>query len=200
MHDASHDFTHIERLLVLAERILKSEQETNPEVSYDPTIVTLGVLMHDVGDRKYRNLPQRETEDANTIIATTLISLGASSSLASYVQIIAHNVSHFRETQNPAHVREVLRTHPELVIVQDADQLDAIGAAGIAWILTFSATTGRRFEDALSVFEERLYSLTEKMKTAEGRRLAVIKTERTREFERWAVEEGIGGSREERSG
>ncbi|MCJ1242557.1 hypothetical protein MMC14_010566 [Varicellaria rhodocarpa] len=190
MHDASHDYTHIERLLALASRILHAEQTTNPNVSYDPTIIILGCLMHDVGDRNYRSLPQRATEDPNTIIAITLISFGRSSILASYVQTIALNVSHFHKMNNRVSFQNVLQTHPELAIVQDADRLDSLGATGVQRILTFSEIIGRGLEDTLAVFAERMYSLTEKMKTAEGRRLSVVRTERCRLFEGWCREDG----------
>ena len=91
---------------------------------------------------------------------------------------------------NPVSFEKVLQTHPELAIVQDADRLDSLGATGVQRILTYSENIGRSLEDTLAVFEERMYSLTGKMKTAEGRRLSVVRTERCRLFEGWCREGG----------
>ena len=74
--------------------------------------------------------------------------------------------------------------------MQDADRLDSLGATGVQRILTYSENIGRSLEDTLAVFEERMYSLTGKMKTAEGRRLSVVRTERCRLFEGWCREGG----------
>ena len=51
--DASHDYTHILRVLALAKQILRAEQAANPHIKYDPLAVELAILMHDIDDHKY---------------------------------------------------------------------------------------------------------------------------------------------------
>ena len=52
--DSSHDFAHVQRVLKNAIQILHVESANNPSTRFDPTIVTLAALFHDVGDKKYR--------------------------------------------------------------------------------------------------------------------------------------------------
>ncbi|MCJ1404616.1 hypothetical protein MMC11_007842 [Xylographa trunciseda] len=194
-YDASHDYNHILRVLALAQHILSIEQATNPSVSYDPTIVTLAALMHDVGDHKY--LPTiisgGGSDDPNTLVKTTLINLGAPLFQARYVQSIVKSVSYSHEIRDPAHVRGVLLQHPELAIVQDADRLDALGAVGIGRTFTYTGAKGKRTDDGMQEtirhFEDKLERLTEMMKTGEGKRLAKERTQRLKVFKEWWEEE-----------
>ena len=192
--------------MTLAHKILAAEQKKNPHIAYDPTIVTLGALMHDMGDHKYAHLvtstDQSQSHDLDsdptTIVRTTLLSLGASLHIATTVRTIAKNVSYSHEARNQYYVQKILALIPELGIVQDADRLDAIGAIGISRTFTFGGVRGRvgGLQDNVDHFEEKLYKVAGKMKTAEGRRLAGVRTERCRAFEQWWEEEmreGRGG-------
>ena len=51
--DASHDYAHVLRVVNLAKHILEIEQNLYPSVRYEPMIVQLAALLHDVEDRKY---------------------------------------------------------------------------------------------------------------------------------------------------
>ena len=194
-YDASHDYNHILRVLALAEHILSVEQAANPSVFYDPTILTLSALMHDVGDHKYHqtiNLAG-ETDDPTTLVKSTLIDLGAPLFQARYVQSIVKSISYSHEIQDPAHVRGVLLQHPELAIVQDADRLDALGAVGIGRTFVYTGAKGRRTDDGMQEtirhFEEKLERLVGMMKTKEGQRLARERTQRLKVFKGWWEEE-----------
>src|ERR1700753_1747704 len=52
--DASHDFSHIQRVVRLAMHIAHSELERNPNLTLDLQLVHLAALLHDVNDRKYK--------------------------------------------------------------------------------------------------------------------------------------------------
>lgn len=192
-YDASHDYTHIERVLHLATHILKVEAVANPATHYDPVIVALAALMHDVGDLKYQRIAkQAGYADPDTVVLQVLLDLGASLRQAMRVQTVVQHVSYSRETRDLAYVRRVLHHHPELAIVQDADRLDAIGAVGIGRAFIYGAANKIPTETmnrTVKHFGERLERLEHLIKTEEGRRLATERTERLRLFREWWEEE-----------
>ena len=51
--DGSHDYGHVERVTNMAMYLLKCEQAAHPDILYDPTLLQLAALMHDVEDHKY---------------------------------------------------------------------------------------------------------------------------------------------------
>ncbi|MCJ1229798.1 hypothetical protein MMC12_006468 [Toensbergia leucococca] len=189
--DASHDYAHIKRVLSLSHHILKAEQATHPSILYNPTIITLTALLHDIADHKY--ITTAPTTDPNALAKQTLLLLGADPETARAVQAIINSLPYSHEILNPARVRGVLLHHPELGIVQDADRLDALGAVGIGRAFTFGAAKGkgrgRALEGTLEHFEEKLFRLEGMMKTGEGRRLARERVERLRIFRSWWEEE-----------
>ncbi|KAF2136736.1 uncharacterized protein K452DRAFT_292166 [Aplosporella prunicola CBS 121167] len=188
--DASHDHAHILRVQRLAHRILASEQQRHPTTTYDTTLITLGALLHDVGDRKYAP----PDADPTTMVSSFLLSAGASPVLASRVQQLVSHVSFSHEKRNPDAVCALLATMPELGIVQDADRLDALGAVGIGRCFAFAGAKGRPGEEdglgaAVRHFEEKLERLEGLMKTESGRELARVRAERLKVFRGWWEEE-----------
>ena len=162
-NDASHDFTHVKRVLALALKIFATESQSSLHIC-DPTTIILAVLLHDLADRKY--VPS--TADAENLIANTLLDRGSSDGLALKVQLIARNVAWTAEQANPRMNRAVVGQHPELAVVQDADRLDAIGAIGIGRTFTYGGAKtgqGRRGEGGL---EETVKHFGEKLEKLEG--------------------------------
>jgi uncharacterized protein len=191
-YDASHDFSHIQRVLHLAKTIETSELKANPSLQLDSDVVTLAALLHDVGDRKYL----KPGEDGRTLVSTMLQARGCPKATAEKVQLICTNVSYTNEIRNAAAVSKLCEEIPELKIVQDADRLDAIGAVGIARMFTY--TGAKANERGLSVghFYEKLLHIEKRMKTDTGKRLARKKTEKMEIFLGWWNEEagGLDGS------
>ncbi|KAH9883111.1 hypothetical protein J1614_000481 [Plenodomus biglobosus] len=188
-YDASHDYAHILRVLSNTHLIHQSELQAHPETIYNTPALYLSALLHDVGDHKYAH-PDRPETSPNPI-ATLLIHHGAAPDLAQKVQDIVTCVSYSHELRNPDLVREVLRKHPELAIVQDADRLDALGAVGIGRCFSFGAAKfpEQGMERAVGHFSEKLYRVERMMKTGLGREMAGRRTEVLRGFEReWGRE------------
>lgn len=202
-YDASHDFSHIERVLRLAERIAESERSGYGQ-RLNMNIVRLAALLHDIGDRKY------VADDPPDPVYRFLISADAKDSLAKTVQLITDCVSFTKEKKDPALVQSTLSQHPELGVVQDADRLDALGAIGIGRCFAFGAANAERhkgvaaqtphavsesFEqawcmaDAVAHIDEKLVKLQGMMKTETGRHLARRRTERLTTFQSWWEEE-----------
>ncbi|KAG5915238.1 hypothetical protein E4U42_000074 [Claviceps africana] len=174
-YDASHDFAHIQRVLRLAQHI----QATTPNTAL--AVVQLAALLHDVGDKKYLEPGQ----DPSRLVHEVLLSLGASEPLARKVQAICSGVSYSSEIRDPEKVTRLIEEHPELAVVQDADRLDAIGAVGIGRAFAFGGARGRDMGQTMEHFEEKLVKLAGMMKTAEGRRMAVERTERIERMMEW---------------
>ena len=196
-YDASHDFDHVQRVLGLARLIASSTPQntnTKPSPSYNPLIITLSALLHDVGDKKYL----KAGENASTMVYELLISFGASHSLSETIQKIVSNVSFSAETKSAEsreNVKRVIEEIPELAVVQDADRLDAIGAVGIGRTFTYGGATGRKeggMQETIQRFVDKLELLEGLMKTDEGRRLAGERTRRLKVFREWWTEETGG--------
>ncbi|KAI6784379.1 HD domain-containingprotein [Emericellopsis cladophorae] len=183
-YDPSHDFRHIQRVVHLA--MLIQADASSPPTSRP--VVHLAALMHDVGDKKYL----KPEEDASTLVASVLTSLGADSELAQTVQTICLSVSYSSEVKDPAHVARLIERHPELAVVQDADRLDAIGAVGIGRAFTFGGAKSRDLSNTMEHFDDKLVRLEGMMKTARGREMAVERAQRLRLMQTWWKEETQG--------
>ncbi|KAJ9302382.1 hypothetical protein DTO271G3_1248 [Paecilomyces variotii] len=202
-HDPSHDLAHIHRVVHLAQTILESEQTLSPTTPYDPTVVTLSALLHDIGDRKYlpASTSSSSTHPQTAVpVQQALLAAGADASLAARVQTIVSNVSYTNEKKNPEKVRRLINEegYRELAIVQDADRLDAIGAVGIGRCFTFLGAQGKKhvapgaewvMDGAIEHFVEKLERLEGMMKTETGKKMARLRTERLRVFRGWWEEE-----------
>ncbi|KAH8911964.1 hypothetical protein BR93DRAFT_41637 [Coniochaeta sp. PMI_546] len=185
-YDASHDLSHILRVVTLARHIYTRSPPSPP---LNLRLILLSALLHDVGDRKYL-LPD---QDATTLVSTTLISSGCPPDLAATVQTICSGVSYSTEIKDPAATARLVERYPELGVVQDADRLDAIGAVGLGRLFTYGgARTGRSMRETMDHLDEKLVRLEGMMKTEEGRRLARERTERLMVFRGWWVEETGG--------
>jgi uncharacterized protein len=182
-YDGSHDFNHIKRVLALAKHIHAHAPNASER---DPEVIVLSALLHDVGDKKYL----KPGEDASSLVNDLLLSYGATEALAKKVQTVCLGVSYSSEIKDPARVQELIKSHPELAVVQDADRLDAIGSIGIGRVFTFTgARTKASMDDSIQHFHDKLLKLQSMMKTDVGRQLAEEKTRRMREFLKWWDEE-----------
>ncbi|KAI8960960.1 hypothetical protein F5Y11DRAFT_245468 [Daldinia sp. FL1419] len=178
-YDGSHDFNHIERVVGLAKYLHEHSAGT---ATRDSQVVILSALLHDVGDKKYL----KPGEDASTLVYELLLSKGAAEKLAKRVQIICLGVSYSSEIKDPARVQDLIKSYPELAVVQDADRLDAMGAIGIGRVFTFTgAQTKESMANSIQHFHDKLLKLESMMKTDIGRGIARAKTKKMREFLIW---------------
>lgn len=190
-YDASHDWSHVQRVLNMALHLMKEEGRITGNADiYDQTVVTLAALLHDVGDRKYMR-PEAK-EDPKSMVHDFLAHKGAAYELAARVQDVINHVSYSNEVADPTSVTSCLQRHPELAVVQDADRLDALGAVGISRCFTYSAIKGDQedsINDSLAHFESKLLKLERMMKTQSGRIEAQKRSQVIRDFmTQWQVE------------
>lgn len=191
-YDPSHDYNHVQRVHRLALLILDKENQSEVAArpQYNQILLTLGALLHDVGDRKYL-LPG---QDSTTLVRDVLLERGCPTDLADKVQDLVLHVSFSSEKKDPQKVLDKIASVPELAIVQDADRLDAIGAVGIARCFTFGGAkmSSRGLSGCIDHFEEKLELLEGMMKTETGRHLARERTQRLKTFRGWWDSETLG--------
>lgn len=174
--EGGHDWFHTER--VWKNTLLIAETEKCNEL-----VVQLGALLHDVADSKFH---AGDEEVGATKARHFLQSLGVEKAAVQHVENIVRHIS-FKGGNQPQTF-----TSPELLIVQDADRLDALGAVGIARAFNYGGFTGRKLYDpslkpnlsmdketykkstspTINHFYEKLLLLKDKMNTAKGKLLA----------------------------
>lgn len=124
--DASHDFQHIERVLMNAEAILQTEPTA------DAKIVKLAVYLHDVSDAKYA----QDKSAQNAILAQLALADAERQHIEDIIESVSFNGGNALEAKTI-----------EAKIVRDADRLDAIGAVGIARTFAYGGAKGRKMYD-----------------------------------------------------
>jgi len=174
--EAGHDWWHIERVWKSAKAIAKEE-------NVDLLVVEFAALLHDIADAKFHGGdeeigPQKAGDFLNAI--------SVDEALVIHVQEIIRNMS-FKSS-----LGELNFSSPEMLVVQDADRLDAIGAIGIARAFTYGGFKNRELYNpaikpvdkqsketyknttapTINHFYEKLLLLKDKMNTETGKRIA----------------------------
>jgi uncharacterized protein len=171
-----HDFHHLRRVRALALRLA-------PSVGADPVVTALAALLHDVADPKLNPDPA----SGRRALADILDALGLSGERRSRIEDIVERVSFGKELDGDARPKS-----PELMAVQDADRLDAIGAMGIARAFAYGGAKGQPMHDpdlpprrgldhksyrggkstSVNHFHEKLFTLKDRLNTDAARALA----------------------------
>ena len=156
-----HDYYHIERVVINARKILRTEQA-------DSFIVELGAWLHDLGDHKLHNGIDKSEE----LISLFLKSLAVEQPIIDRVIEIVSQVS-FSKGNKPTSI--------EAEIVQDADRLDAIGAIGIARCFAYGGSKSRilyspdekmKENSSIQHFYDKLFKLKGMMNTESAKLIA----------------------------
>ncbi len=129
--DGAHDFWHIQRVYVLAKRIGAHE------TGVDMLTVELAALLHDIADYK---MGVTDEEAALQVTQDWLIANGLDESHAQAVANVVRVIGFRGGKGKPI-------TTKEGQIVSDADQLDSIGAIGIARTFAYGGAKGRVLYD-----------------------------------------------------
>ena len=176
--EAGHDWFHTQRVFRNSLLIAKDENA-------DVLVVSLGALLHDIADAKFH---QGDETVGPKMARAFLNSLEVEKEVIEKVCYIIEHIS-FKNSigQNKT------RIHPiELLVVQDADRLDAIGAIGIARAFHYGGFKNRTLYDpeiapnleltkeeyknskspTINHFYEKLLLLKDKMNTKTGTKIA----------------------------
>ena len=179
--EAGHDWWHIER-------VYKSAKAIAIEENVDLEIVEFAALLHDIADAKFND---GDEEIGPQKAGEFLKSINVNEKIIIHVQQIIRNMS-FKSS-----LGEINFTSPEMLVVQDADRLDAIGAIGIARAFTYGGFKNRELYNpaikpvinqskeayknttapTINHFYEKLLLLKDKMNTLTGKKIALQRHE-----------------------
>ena len=174
---SGHDWWHVWRVWQTAERLARTERKA------DRVVVSLGALLHDVGDWKFHG---GDEEAAPREAAKVLRHARAGGEIVDRVAQVCREISY-----KGAGVAD-RPTSLEARIVQDADRLDAIGAVGVARAFAYGGAKGRLLYEpgvkpvlhgsfaaykkskshTINHFHEKLLLLKDRLHTREARRIA----------------------------
>tara|TARA_R110000868_G_scaffold93810_6_gene259491 strand:- start:4888 stop:5544 length:657 start_codon:yes stop_codon:yes gene_type:complete len=175
--EGGHDWFHIQRVFKNTLLIAKDENA-------DVLIVSLGALLHDIADAKFHG---GDETIGPKMAQEFLTSLQVEKKVIGHVIKIIENISYKSSLDS-----KKLFTSKELMVVQDADRLDAIGAMGIARAFNYGGFMNRELYNpeiapnlqmtkeqykkstapTINHFYEKLLLLKDKMNTESGRKLA----------------------------
>jgi len=163
-HDGGHDWWHINRVRNLAMHICSLEEEG------DLFTVEISALLHDIGDRKFR---EHGTGDHLILIRGFLEKIGIEKRIIEEVIFINEKISYSKGARP-----EVVS--PEFKAVQDADRIDAIGAIGIARAFNYGGYKNNSIYDPEGIkpstvahFYDKLLKLKDLINTETGRKIAI---------------------------
>ena len=174
--EAGHDWWHIERVWKTAREIAKHE-------AVNMVVVEFAALLHDIADSKFNN---GDEEIGPQKAGDFLKSINVATETVQHVQAIIKNMS-FKSS-----LGKLEFSSPEMLVVQDADRLDAIGAIGIARAFTYGGYKNRELYNpaiapqvnqskeayknttapTINHFYEKLLLLKDKMNTETGKKIA----------------------------
>nr|UMO79931.1 Phosphohydrolase [Pandoravirus aubagnensis] len=139
--DGSHDWSHIERVLGHAERIVTAPDFT-AVTTVDLDLITLGCMLHDVADHKYAAARGMTTDECISRCLTYVAAAGQTdeTTLARLKDIMRW--TSYSATRDAAKKGIVVPGFDELDVVRDADRLDALGVVGIARASMYGAARG----------------------------------------------------------
>jgi uncharacterized protein len=164
-YDSGHDWWHIARVRSLASYINEKENLA------DPFIVDLAALFHDMADSKFMG----EENEAGFRMAEEFLVNAGLEDISSRITDTMRNVS-FSTKKRSGNVND-----PVLLIIQDADRLDAIGAIGIARAFNYGGFRNNPIytpdakqnkSSTINHFYEKLLLLKSMMNTATGKELS----------------------------
>jgi uncharacterized protein len=169
-YDGGHDWWHIERVRRIAKFI--NEEETLA----DPFALEIAALLHDSADSKFTG---NDFANAYAMIEDFMVKTGMNEIKNQIIEVI-RNVS-FSNKNPSGNLKD-----PVLLILQDADRLDAIGAIGIARAFNYGGFRNNviydpevehRTSSTISHFYDKLLVLKYRMNTLTAKRLAVERHE-----------------------
>lgn len=184
-NDASHDFSHFQRVWKTAQQIMDQEQ-----IPINRMVVLAACYFHDVVVLP-KDHPERSQASSLAAIKTRVCL-----EEMAFPNELIDNVCHSVESHS--YSAGIAPETIEAKVVQDADRMEALGAIGLARVFYTSGLLRRKMFDpedplaerrelddreyALDHFQVKLLKLSETMQTAAGRRMAERNSDYLREY------------------
>jgi len=166
-YDSGHDWFHIERVRKLARYINEQEKIA------DPFVLEIAALLHDIMDSKFM---KRTPEQENKMVGE-FMDKNELTEIKDQVISVIRNVSYSNKKPDGN------LSDPVLLIIQDADKLDAMGAIGIARAFNYGGFRNNpiyipgnqraiKNQSTIGHFYDKLLRLKDMMNTSTGRLIA----------------------------
>lgn len=172
---SGHDWWHIYRVRKMAKKIAVQEKA-------DVFICEMAALLHDIADEKLNASETIGLQKVTQWLNKNHLAEKEQQHILAIITSISYKGGNQKNPLNSL----------EAKIVQDADRLDAIGAIGIARVMSYSGHTGRIIHDptitpretmsleeyrtgtstAIMHFYEKLLKLKDQMNTTYGKKIA----------------------------
>lgn len=169
-YDSGHDWWHIERVRKLS--LFINEQEALA----DPFTLDITALLHDSVDSKFVS----DNPESGYRLVREFMNESGLTEIREQVIEVMRNISF--SNKNPSGNL----TDPVLLIIQDADRLDAIGAIGVARAFNYGGFRNNTLynpdmeqsnSSTINHFYEKLLVLKYRMNTLTAKRLAIERHE-----------------------
>lgn len=170
----SHGYPHVERVMRYAEAISSSVGRV------DRVLLGVAVYLHDVG----RPLGEPHAYYSSLIARGFLEGRGCDKEL---VKLVVNAIEY--HSYSYARARRVEPLSVEAKILSDADKLDALGVVGLLRAFEYGYKSGRRLEETLAHFDEKLFKLKELMHFEISKRAAERLDDRLKVVVAWLKEE-----------
>ncbi|KAI4946447.1 hypothetical protein J4E91_007135 [Alternaria rosae] len=186
-YDPSHDYEHIQRVVLNAHHIWGAEKHREEFCNIDPLVIFVAAMVHDVADDKYlvdelelqKEVTDRDKQERQRDAIEAFIKKAAPECPA-YIRgpatHVAALVSFTRELRRPELIAQQCMAYPALQIVQDADRLDGLGALGIVRGTVYGGANQPRGTGTVRrvchVVDERHSQYVAMMKTRTGKKEA----------------------------
>ena len=159
LNDISHDYLHIKLVIKYSMKIARMEGIKNPRSLFH---ITMGALLHDIGDHKYSNENQ---------VKVLKKFLNKFRNLKRYdrdeIIRIASNVSLSKEDGK--------MMNRKLDVVKDADRINSLGAIGIMRYVSYNIINNEKpsFKEIIRNIRRRTMRIMRYLRTKSGREIAI---------------------------
>lgn len=141
-YDASHDISHIDRVVKNAESILALSDDVTKGIMKTQVLIAIATL-HDTFDHKYLTTEEAVQEAKAEVRAFLKNECMFDDATIELVIKVIDNMGYTAEVSGAASSTLDAEHTAYLHVIQDADRLDAIGALGVARCLAFTGAFGR---------------------------------------------------------
>jgi uncharacterized protein len=186
-NDGSHDYMHVTRVCNNAALILDWAGATNDEEfgqgKTNAVVVAFAATLHDMEDHKYTS--GKETDYLLTRAVLDECGVFTKEQTDEIIDVVS-KVSWSKEQKTGLKREDKSR---ELMVVQDADRLDALGATGIARAFLYGGKIGSSIADVTAHFNHKLTGL--EFHTHLGKKMAADSKRYMETFIRTISEEAL---------